>query len=251
MNVRLKRIEATLDQLSQRHRAIAPGRQSLTVRSVALQGSLSSTARTSISLPGYPSFVIEPKPAPTPRLTVNDVVQPLRLHDEVLQAPNLPRFKMPSFTSHDNAANPALSLGLLHELGTILRKWQVDLQGVLLQIQELYLEGPIVDGWLESMAGNSSDGETPSSKGMAQSTPKATTGTESKPGSGYRLCWLDADGKLSSRPCPPDQIPQVSLAIARYQKLRQLMSRRHHLETRFSQLAKTLIALHQRLQEMD
>jgi hypothetical protein len=65
---------------------------------------------------------------------------------------------------------------------------------------------------------------------------------------GYRLCGLDASGTVWTRPCPPDQVASVSMAIARYQKLRQLLGRKQYLETRLSQLAETLVVLHGHLQ---
>ncbi len=39
------------------------------------------------------------------------------------------------------------------------------------------------------------------------------------------------------------------MAIARYQKLRQLLGRKQHLETRLSQLAETLVILHSHIQQ--
>jgi len=51
-----------------------------------------------------------------------------------------------------------------------------------------------------------------------------------------------------SRPCPSEQIPSVSLAIARYQRLRQLLARKQQLETRLNQLAETLLVLQDHLE---
>ena len=67
--------------------------------------------------------------------------------------------------------------------------------------------------------------------------------------SGYRLCGLNEDGQLWFRHCPPEQIAVVSLAIARYQKLKLLLARKQSLETRLSQLAETLIAMHAELKQ--
>lgn len=55
---------------------------------------------------------------------------------------------------------------------------------------------------------------------------------------------MAGDGQFWSRPCPPDQVPSVSVAIARYQKIKQLISRKEELETRLSQLSETLVVLH-------
>ena len=73
--------------------------------------------------------------------------------------------------------------------------------------------------------------------------------SEQTPRTGYRLCGLDASGKVWTRPCPPEQVPMVSMAIARHQKLRQLLGRKQYLETRLSQLAETLVVLHSKLKQ--
>ena len=81
---------------------------------------------------------------------------------------------------------------------------EAEIQQIVRQIHDLYLEGPIVDGWLESY-------------------PQAE-----QPGEqliGYRLCGLDATGQKWSHHCPVNQLVSVSIAIARYQKLQQLLER--------------------------
>lgn len=108
---------------------------------------------------------------------------------------------------------------LLQELEAVVESWSVELDETLAQIRSLYLEGPIVEGWLESQTAQT----------------------------GYRLCGLDAEGQSWSYPCPPEQLLSVSLAIARYQKLRQLLHRKQHLENRFSHLAHTLSELRDQL----
>jgi hypothetical protein len=80
-------------------------------------------------------------------------------------------------------------------------------------------------------------------------TAKAQVVTQESPRVGYRLCGLGADGQLWSRPCPLEQVPQLSLAIARHQKLRQLLAQKQHLENRLNQLSQTLVELHGQLQE--
>jgi hypothetical protein len=66
----------------------------------------------------------------------------------------------------------------------------------------------------------------------------------------YRLCGLDTDGQLWSRPCPSQQIPYVSLAIARYQKLRILLDKKQTLENRLQQLVQTLTLLHSQIEDL-
>ncbi|HEY9659003.1 MAG TPA: hypothetical protein V6C65_11165, partial [Allocoleopsis sp.] len=160
-------------------------------------------------------------------------------------------------TSSRPAANPNLAVGLLKEVETIVRGWQRELEQVVQQIQALYQEGPIVDGWLESHAINSSQSMAPGVSVLRHAEIEhlmeyveqiCRTG-QSHPNDGtlrtdYRLCGLDADGKLWSRPCPTEQVPYVSLAIARYQKLRTLLEKKHSLETRLTNLVETLTMLH-------
>ncbi len=174
------------------------------------------------------------------------------------EIPNLPKFKNPSFSSHRHAANPALAVNLLQEIQENVLVWQQELQELLQQIQDIYLEGPIVNGWLESNNRETELGGTATLRhgeveGLMNYVEKicAAGGKVSyqSPVSGYRLCGLDTAGKVWSRPCPPDQLPAVSLAIARYQKLRQFLGRKQYLETRLGQLAETLVILHSHIQQ--
>lgn len=168
--------------------------------------------------------------------------------------PTLPKLKPLNISEHRHAANPALAMNLLQEIEEIVARWQTELQTIVRQIQDIYIEGPIVDGWLESHARDA---------GEAQGTVRPTTVdrlmdyvpeewqagdvTLESPRTGYRLCGLDASGQFWARPCPPDQVVSVSLAIARHQKLRQLLTRKQELEVRLSQLAETLIVMHSHL----
>jgi hypothetical protein len=170
--------------------------------------------------------------------------------------PDLPKFKAPLFTNHRNVANPALSTNLLQEIQQMVGGWQVELQTIVRQIQDIYLEGPIVNGWLESQTSEPTTGtatlrhaEVDQLMNYVEEICKTQTKTVSKDGhsTGYRLCGLDATGKVWTRPCPPEQVASVSMAIARYQKLRQLLIRKQALETRLGQLAETLIMLHAHL----
>ncbi len=180
-------------------------------------------------------------------------VQPFPTHKNPNKTPTLPKFKSPTFSNHRHAANPALAMNLLEDIQEIVARWQKELQTIVRQIQDIYMEGPIVDGWLESHAREVKEtaGTVRSAEAdrlmdyveevLNQPDAKVTCET---PRTGYRLCGLDAAGQFWARPCPPDQVPSVSLAIARHQKLRQLLSRKEDLETRLSQLAETLIVMH-------
>lgn len=107
-------------------------------------------------------------------------------------------------------------MNLAPELPTNVTACQVELQRIVQQIQALYQEGPIVDGWLESNPGKS-------------------------PQPGYCLCGLDEAGNMWSYPCPPEQLPSVSMAIARYQQLLQLLERKQQIETRLNEVAHLLV----------
>jgi hypothetical protein len=172
-------------------------------------------------------------------------------------APDLPGFPFTPLAATRHATDPALALGILREIEGTLLSWQRELQRLQLEIQELHMEGPIIDGWLESQPTTPPPPETEfirhaeidalmgyvnticdtAPEGMIQDTPRA----------GYRLCGLDADGKVWSRDCPPERVPQVSLAIARCQKVRQLVTRKNDLESRLSKLAEHLVSVHSEL----
>jgi hypothetical protein len=240
----LQRIEATLEQL-----------QTQRVATADQAGDRAFSFKLSAATPSRRSRI------------VTEQVRPFPTRRSSAEIPNLPKFKLPSFSSHRHVANPALAMGLLKELEGTVEGWQTELQQILLQIQALYLEGPIVDGWLEShpREAQSNPSTVESStiirhaevdqlmdyvQEICNVQPEAEQAVACEsPRTGYRLCGLGEDGQPWSRPCPPEQIAQVSLAIARYQKLRQLLGRKQYLEARLSQLAQTLIALHGRLHD--
>lgn len=182
------------------------------------------------------------------------------LGEAALPAPNLPRFKPVSFSSHRHATSPALPLSLLKEIEATVIRWERELRQVSQQIHELYQAGPIVDGWLESQPHpNATEEHTPLShieitrlldsvQELLNTTPTHLV-THASPRAGYRLCRLDADGQMQCLPCPAEQVPAISLAIARHQKLRQLLSQQHLLETRLNQLAQSLVGVHSSLPE--
>jgi hypothetical protein len=190
----------------------------------------------------------------TAELSFSLAVQPFSARKQQ-SPPTLPKLKPLNISEHRHAANPALAMNLLQEIEEIVARWQTELQTIVRQIQDIYLEGPIVDGWLESHARDAQE---------AQGTVRPTTVdrlmdyvpedwqgdkevTLETPRTGYRLCGLDASGQFWARPCPADQVVSISLAIARHQKLRQLLTRKQELETRLSQLAETLIVMHSHL----
>ena len=167
--------------------------------------------------------------------------------------PALPKFKSVNFTNHRNGTNPALATNLLQEIDVIVSKWQTELRQIVRQIQDLYLEGPIVDGWLESPSRQSQAQHNRVSKAkkdhLFDYIDEVTNDKVAyqSPRPGYRLCGLDENGKPWSKPCPPEQVPEVSVAIARYQKLRQLLNRKQDREYRLNQVSETLVLMHSTL----
>ena len=172
-----------------------------------------------------------------------------------------PKVKPPSFSSHRHALNPALAVGILREVESVVVGWQLHLEQTVLEIQALYLEGPIVDGWLESHPVGSPQVMQPLGATLLRHAEierlmdyveeicRTSQPPDLEARTGYRLCGLDAEGQLWSRPCPAQQMPYVGLAIGRYQKLRALLARKQSLETRLHQLIQNLTLLHGQMQD--
>lgn len=260
MKRELRRIEETLSQL----RVKAPGSALMSDPTATKALSFEVQSRSATKPPR--AALAPAKPPQTEESTTQTVtleaekvlVQPFTVEQPEFRVPNLPKLKTPTFTSHKNGVNPFLASNLLKELQTTVESWQNELHQILRQIQDLYLEGPIVDGWLES---HSQEPEVdPSVLRHAEvdrlldyieeicASPDQQVICET-PRTGYRLCGLNTDGQLWSCPCPPEQVPSLSLAIARHQKLRQLLGRKQHLETRLNQLSETLVVMHSHLKE--
>ncbi|WP_017318509.1 hypothetical protein [Mastigocladopsis repens] len=255
MKAGIKRIEATLHDLGTRN----------TAGSEELDGSTKRSLSFRISVGGTESSATHPEPSEEEPSTQSE--QNSAIHDTSVQtfpaqesdckAPSLPKFKTPSLTSHRNGANPALAMNLLQEIQESVASWQRELQKIVRQIQDIYLEGPIVNGWLESHEHGLESGGTATLRHAEVDrlmdyveeicAPDSKVSCQS-PRAGYHLYGLDASGKVWSRPCPPEQVVSVSMAIARYQKLRQLLGRKQYLETRLTQLAETLVILHGHIQ---
>lgn len=239
MKPELQRIETALHQLAQTSPTNSPMTAVTVGNQTNKQGDSGSQSDRDA---GSPSFSV--------------AVQPFPAKKQHSKTPTLPKFKSPTFSNHRHAANPALAMNLLKEIEEIVGGWQKELQTIVRQIQDIYMEGPIVDGWLESHDRDPKEAKEAvrTAQGdhlmdyvaevVNQPDPKVTY---ESPRTGYRLCGLDTAGQFWSRPCPADQVPSVSLAIARHQKLRQLLSRKQDLETRLSQLAETLVVMHSHL----
>lgn len=222
----LKRIEAALQQVSYQaiRPEILPSRSLESAaplmdwceqvrRSEAAGSSRLAAEEQSPMLQGSSQFALEGRER-----------MELLLSDQATMArtPHLPEFvaAVPESSRQQAMAAPVLATTLLNDLQNRVREWTLSLQEIGEQIQTLHDEGPIVDGWLESS------------------------------GATYRVCGVNEDGQLWYRPCPDEQILDVSLAIVRYQRLQQLLSRKRSLEIRLTYLTETLLSTHSRLSEL-
>lgn len=158
----------------------------------------------------------------------------------------LPPIGVDTVVSQRHEVNPALALNLLQDIQTVVTIWQKQLRQIVKAIHLLCDQGPMVDGWLESSveaarARSEADslvwrhGETEALLQQVEilEQHQSETGAEGTPErtlAQYRLCSLDAEGKLRSQPCPPGQMAVVSTAIARYQKFKQLTLRKQAIE---------------------
>ncbi|MBD2292978.1 hypothetical protein H6G06_05645 [Anabaena sphaerica FACHB-251] len=266
----LKRIEATLHDLGIRNTDLPSETSDATKRPFSFRISVgANTTRESRETSADESFSTgtvnlnkntevdqELQPDLFPK---HNSVQTFPSHETGGKTPSLPKFKTPSFSNHRHGANPAFAMNLLQEIQEIVAGWQTELQTILQQIQDIYLEGPVINGWLESNPQEPEPGGTATLRHaeverlmdyvqeICESEEKVSYESSR---TGYRLCGIDASGKVWSRQCPVEQVPGVSMAIARYQKLRQLFGRKQYLETRLSQLAETLVALHSHIQQV-
>jgi hypothetical protein len=284
MKFGLQRIEAMLGQLNTQDTPQAR-MANVSLKSASLNASKSdaSTVHPSTAHTSTP-----PESSPSPQALAPQALAPQA-------APlALPKNKAVSVSSHRHATNPDLAITLLKDVESKVVGWQLELEQVILQIQAIYVEGPIVEGWLESQANdnnlvasaasmatlrhgdvdrlmeyveaicqpNSASGSasgsspvTPPSLDESRSHVQAHVQTDAQADSradsrtDYRLCGLDADGQVWCRPCPAQQVPYVSLAIARYQKLRILLSKKQTLENRLNQLIQSLTLLSGQIQK--
>lgn len=141
--------------------------------------------------------------------------------------PDLPKVKTAPVSNHQHRANPHFVLDLLQDLELHAQEWVGKLQQVQRDIQNLYLEGPLINGWLESAATGKQ------LEGKLLITPAELEG-------GYCLCGLDEYGRLWSKPCPVNELPAVGVAIARYHRLKKLLDRKSEIEQQLQGFVKSL-----------
>lgn len=153
-----------------------------------------------------------------------------------------PTPELPNLTANNSYPLPVeetnLESSFLPENPPAVTDEEAKFEQVISQIQDLYNEGPIVDGWLEYYppAPEPNDGtlREVSFERVIEvekvGSLRSAQETRVLPGASYRLCGLDESGQQWSYPCPLDQLPNVSMAIARYQKLQQLLQQKQEIE---------------------
>lgn len=56
----------------------------------------------------------------------------------------------------------------------------------------------------------------------------------------YYLCQLDSSGQIQAEQCPPEQVPVLSMAIARYRRLNQLIKHKQKIESKLQAIVDIL-----------
>jgi hypothetical protein len=167
--------------------------------------------------------------------------------------------------------NPAIALTVLQDLQSGVMRYQSELRQLVQAMQALYTQGPVVNGWLDSSPPHKQANANPSTPNAAlfrhadiddlisyvqsldteETAPQATAASDTVPAdktiAQYWLCMLDQSGNVQACPCPTAQVATVSMAIARYQKLKQLTERKQWLERQLQTLVDALNPLRQTL----
>lgn len=228
----LKRIEATLQYLgsSTAHPKLAATRTQAQPKNRSYSFEISGVQKhNSVQILGKAS---EPS-SKEPLSCLTDDLQSLPAQQSALKEPVLPKFT--AGDRADSGSNPASKMNLSPQINITACK--AELQQILHQITNLYIEGPIVDGWLESYQCPAPTDMTQRGESVTQMDYVQQGYIESgkvsceSPHAGYRLCGLNPDGQKWFRICPLEQLPSVTMAIARYQNLQQLLERKHYYET--------------------
>ena len=155
--------------------------------------------------------------------------------------------QIPKFSGLRQDANPILAAHMLQEMYKMVTEWQQELEQIERERFNVTDSGTVLAGWLESRTFKLG------STGVEIPTPYVTVDeidlTDVDPQAGYRLCGLDQDGKLWTRPCPMAEILIVSRSIARYQQLKGLTDRKHQIEQYIRQVLEDLVHLRLKLQD--
>jgi hypothetical protein len=157
--------------------------------------------------------------------------------------------QVPKFNNSRQDPNPILAAHMLQEMYKMLIEWQQELEQIDRDCLNITASGPILAAWLESRTFK------PGSTGAAIPSPYLTVDaiglTTVDPQAGYRLCGLDEHGELWVRACAMSEILSVSQAIARYQQLKDLNTRKQKIESYIRQILEDLVHLRIKLEEVD
>jgi hypothetical protein len=284
-NRQLKRIEQTLQKLEKQSQqqsatAVQPSSSLSSPTTIPIQAtplpSSQSPKPTTEPAPKAVSFELNrrtPSANPTGKLEIEtsllDQVTPITTHNKAVQPlvvepspeeSTHAKFQLPDFnqqpvsnlgfSSHRNGSNPDVAINLLRDTLGRVEAWRQELTQIGQQIQAIYLEGPIVDGWLECSTQKVEDTTHVLRHGeidQLMNYVEEICNDPSKAHPEYRLCGLGADGRTWSSPCPPEQIASMSLAISRHQKLKPLLQRKAELENKLGRVAEEIVKLQSRL----
>ncbi len=259
MNRQIKRIEQTLHRLEKDSASSSHGEASQPSVAVVSSGA-ADTASVSFQV-AHPTA----QASSTQRLTAphlpSSAAQPVQpfIVDQTAEAPRA-QFRLPEFSSsnrgfsrHQNVSNPDLALNLLEETLACLQSWRVELQQVIRVIQEVYREGPIVDGWLECSTQKIEattqilrNAEVNDLMSYVESLCQDPSVAQPE----YRLCGLSDDGRMWSTPCSQEQLASISLAISRHHKLQPLLQQKKSLENKLGQAAEITAKFHSQIQSL-
>jgi hypothetical protein len=157
------------------------------------------------------------------------------------------QIQTPKFSPVRQDANPGLAAHLLQEIYHMVMAWQQELQQIARRTEEITGSGPVLAAWLEARSFK------PGNYGESIPTPYTTVDVanlrEVDPNVGYRLCGLDEKGQLWTKSCPLPEILGVSMAIARYQQLKELSNRQQKIEVRIRQILEDLVHLRMELED--
>jgi hypothetical protein len=199
MKEALKRIQETLDRLETLKQSTA--KPPTTDRSISFQ-----------ILPVAPKAELPPPPAPK-----NDRLQ-------------LPQFPVGS-VEMSPVGETTVERSPIEQLLIEQSRSAQSLEQVVRQIQALYHEGPIVDGWIDA-APTAPELDDEVEEIVFERPDLSCESDASLSLTNYHVCGVDESGQQWSYPCPVDQLLELSVAIARYHKLQELLAQKRQLEER-------------------
>lgn len=211
--------------------------------------STSSPSRSSQLPPNLePSF----QPLPTDYSSTSSPLglSPNARHDELF---NLPQVYMSQSALQPNLPVPLTAMNLLRDIEATIICWQSALHRVVSQVEALYHEGPMIDGWLESKGYDAYPRQQRGLQVGRQHPPQPHPSpfqSNDAVAAFYYVCGYTESGELWSRPCPPEQVAGVSMAISRYQKLQELLRHKQAIERHLAELAQTILDFHGRVRSI-